>query len=58
MGDTNDDRIAALGFARRELVHPDTLRPVTRYVMTVGAQAPALVRACPACGGNPNEAPR
>lgn len=45
-------------FARRELVHPDTLRPVTRYVMTVGAQAPALVRACPACGGNPNEAPR
>lgn len=43
-------------FARVSLVHPDTLRPVTRVQMAIGSQAPTNVRACPACGGNPNEA--
>lgn len=41
-------------FERREMEHPDTLATVTRYVLNshVGTR---IVRACPACGGNPNE---
>ena len=43
-------------FARRELKHPDTLRMVARVQMAIGLREPDNVRACPACGGNPNEA--
>lgn len=42
-------------FSAREMEHPDTFVMVTRYVV-YGPGAPLrLVRACPACGGNPNE---
>ncbi len=43
-----------LFFERRELTHPDTLRPVVRYLVTAHGEPAAIVRACPACGGNPN----
>lgn len=49
----NDPR--GVSFIRREMEHPDTLAIVTRYVVTVGQRRPVLVRACPVCGGNPNE---
>lgn len=41
-------------FERREMEHPDTLAKVTRYVLNSHV-ATRIVRACPACGGNPNE---
>jgi len=41
-------------FARREYTDRVTLQPFRRVVMLAGSQAPALVRACPACGGDPN----
>ncbi len=41
-------------FERREFTHPDTLRPVVRYLVTAHGEPAAIVRACPACGGNPN----
>ena len=42
-------------FERREFTHPDTLRPVARVQAAIGLREPINVRACPACGGNPNE---
>lgn len=42
-------------FARREMEHPDTLEPVTRYVVSYANGSQRVLRACPACGGNPNE---
>lgn len=42
-------------FVRREMEHPDTLARVTRYVATYSNGAARVMRACPACGGNPNE---
>ena len=41
-------------FARREYTDRVTLQPFKRVVMLAGSQAPALVRACPHCGGDPN----
>lgn len=49
------DRGGALFFERREMPHPDTLRNVVRYVVTLHSET-RVARACPACGGNPNEA--
>ena len=43
-------------FERREFTHPDTLRPVARVQAAIGLREPINVRACPACGGDPNEA--
>ena len=45
---------AVFTFVRREMEHPDTLATVTRYVVT-GNGGQRIVRACPTCGGNPNE---
>ena len=50
-----DPQRSGTSFARREMEHPDTLRPVVRYVVALASTAPRIVRACPACGGNPNE---
>lgn len=50
---TNDGH--AVNFARRVMEHPDTLKPVTRYVATVAGERAVKIAACPACGGNPNE---
>lgn len=50
---TNDGH--AVNFARREMEHPDTLKPVTRYVASVNGERAVKIAACPACGGNPNE---
>ncbi len=41
-------------FIRREMDHPDTLRPVVRYLVALEGVPTRVVRACPACGGNPN----
>ena len=41
-------------FTRREMEHPDTLAKVTRYVVAYANGAQRVMRACPACGGNPN----
>ena len=41
-------------FARREMEHPDTLAKVVRYVVSYRNGAQRVMRACPACGGNPN----
>lgn len=45
---------AVFTFVRREMEHPDTLATVTRYVVT-GNGGQRIIRACPACGGSPNE---
>ena len=47
-------REAVFVFCTREMQHPDTLAIVRRYLV-VGAGVERIVRACPACGGNPNE---
>lgn len=44
-----------VNFTRRRMEHPDTLAVVVRYTVTIGQRSPVLARACPACGGNPNE---
>jgi len=41
-------------FARREMEHPDTLTKVVRYVVSYRNGTQRVMRACPACGGNPN----
>lgn len=46
---------AVFVFCTREMQHPDTLAIVRRYLV-VGAGVERIIRACPACGGNPNEA--
>jgi hypothetical protein len=45
---------SGLAFRRREMEHPDTLRPVVRYVVALAGTEPRIARACPVCGGNPN----
>lgn len=54
MREATDNPTGPLFFERRELTHPDTLRPVVRYLVTGHSAPAAIVRACPACGGNPN----
>jgi len=56
IGECNTGNARNVVFARRELKHPDTLRMVARVQMAIGLREPDNVRACPACGGNPNEA--
>ena len=41
-------------FGRREMEHPDTLTKVVRYVVSYRNGTQRVMRACPACGGNPN----
>lgn len=55
IGECNTGNARNVVFARRELKHPDTLRMVARVQMAIGLREPDNVRACPACGGDPNE---
>ena len=45
---------AGVALRRREFTHPDTLQVVVRYVAAIGGERATVIRACPACGGNPN----
>ena len=55
MRDATGNPTGPLFFERREFTHPDTLRPVVRCLVTAHSAPAIIVRACPACGGNPNE---
>jgi len=45
---------AGVALRRRQFTHPDTLQVVARYVAAIGGERATVIRACPACGGNPN----
>lgn len=49
------ENTTGVAFIAREMEHPDTLAVVTRVVASVQGARSIVVRACPACGGNPNE---
>jgi hypothetical protein len=49
------ENTTGVAFIVREMEHPDTLVLVTRVVGSVQGARTIIVRACPACGGNPNE---
>lgn len=49
------ENTTGVAFIAREMEHPDTLAMVTRVVASVQGARTIIARACPACGGNPNE---
>lgn len=49
-------KVAAYVFRRITMPHPDTMEDVVRFVVEGGGlPRPRILRACPVCGGNPNE---
>ena len=50
----DEPRAAGVSFIRREMEDPNTLRPVVRFVAMIGGDRQTVIRACPACGGDPN----